>query len=113
MKLNGRMMMVAMIALALCTFVASSASAADAKAGADVYSAKCKMCHGADGAGNPGMAKALKVEFKHLGGPEVQKMSDADLKKVVTTGKDKMKPVAGVAGADLDNVIAYVRTLKK
>ena len=87
--------------------------AGDAAAGKDVYSAKCKTCHGADGAGNAGMAKALKVEFKHLGSAEVQKMSDADLKKVVTAGKDKMKPVAGVAGADLDNLIAFIRSLKK
>jgi hypothetical protein len=43
----------------------------------------------------------------------VQAMSDADLKKVITSGMGKMKPVTTVTGADLDNVVAYVRTLKK
>jgi len=53
------------------------------------------------------MAKVLKVEFKPLGD------TSADVKKVVSEGQGKMKPVAGVAGADLDNVVAYVHTLKK
>ncbi len=94
-----------------CAFglTAGAALAADAT----VYNSKCKTCHAADGNGNPGMAKALKVEFKPLGGAEVQAMSDADLKKAVTMGFGKMKPVSGVMGADLDSVIAYVRSLKK
>ena len=28
-------------------------------------------------------------------------------------GTGKMKPVAGVAGGDVDNIVAYVHTLKK
>jgi hypothetical protein len=35
------------------------------------------------------------------------------LKKVVTDGQGKMRPIASVTGAALDNVIAYVRSLKK
>ncbi len=42
----------------------------------------------------------------------MQKKSDADLKATITTGTGKMKPVA-IAGADLDNTVAYIRTLKK
>jgi cytochrome c2 len=40
-------------------------------------------------------------------------MSDADIKKVITEGKDKMKPVAGLNDTDISNVIAYVRSMKK
>jgi hypothetical protein len=40
-------------------------------------------------------------------------MSDADLKGVIEHGKGKMKPISSVTGADLDNVVAYVRSLKK
>ena len=36
-----------------------------------------------------------------------------DVKAVITDGKGKMKPVKTVAGADVDNVVAYVRALKK
>jgi len=35
------------------------------------------------------------------------------LKKIVTAGKGKMRAVTSVTGADADNVVAYVRTLKK
>jgi mono/diheme cytochrome c family protein len=84
------------------------ASAASAEAGKAVFTAKCKTCHGEDGAGNPAIAKVMKVEMKQLGGE-----ADADIKTAVTAGTGKMKPVAGVAGGDLDNVIAYVHTLKK
>ena len=54
----------------------------------------------------------MKVEIKNLGSADVQALSDADLKKVVTDGQGKMKPIKSVAGKDLDNVIAYVRSLK-
>jgi hypothetical protein len=40
-------------------------------------------------------------------------MSDADLKKVITAGSGKMKPVAGLMPAQVDDVVAFVRTLKK
>jgi len=89
---------------ALCP---TGAWAADAAAGKTIYDAKCKTCHGADGSGNPGMAKVLKVEFKPLG------ESTADVKKVITEGQGKMKPVGGLSPADQDNVVAYVKSLKK
>jgi mono/diheme cytochrome c family protein len=88
------------------------AMAADAEAGKAIYAAKCRICHGPDGQGNPNMAKALKTEIKPLTDPEVQGMSEADIKKIVMEGKGKMKPVA-VMGADLDNVAAYVKSMKK
>jgi len=48
-----------------------------------------------------------------LKSPDVQAMSDADLAKIVTAGKGKMKPVSSVSGASVDDVVAYLRTLKK
>jgi mono/diheme cytochrome c family protein len=100
-------------------FVFSAASlfhgaawAADAEAGKAIYAAKCRTCHGADGQGNPAMAKALNAELKPLGSDDVQKKSDADLKANITMGVGKMKPV-NLSGADLDNVVAFARTLKK
>ena len=90
-----------------------AAGAGDAAAGKDLYMKKCKTCHGADGAGNPGVAKLLNVTFKPLGSDEIQKKSDADFKKIITEGKDKMKPVKDLSDADMDNIIAFVRTLKQ
>jgi mono/diheme cytochrome c family protein len=84
--------------------------AADAAAGKTVYLAKCKSCHGTDGTPPPAMAKALGI--KPINDPATQAKTDAALKDVVTKGEGKMKPVAGIAGADLDNVIAAVRAMK-
>ena len=55
----------------------------------------------------------LKVEIKDLKSAEVQGMSDADLKKTISDGTGKMKPVKAVSASDADNVVAYIRSLKK
>jgi mono/diheme cytochrome c family protein len=95
-----------------CLSVAA-ASASDAKAGQAVYDRACKTCHGADGTANAALAKMMKIDMADLKSAEVQGMSDADLKKVIADGKGKMKPISSVSGADLDNVAAYIHTLKK
>ena len=98
-----------MLATVICMASAAQlAQAASATAGQAVYKTKCQMCHGADGSGN-----LPKAKVNPLGGATAQAMSDTDLKKAVTAGTGTMKPVAGVAGADLDNVVAFVRSLKK
>jgi mono/diheme cytochrome c family protein len=84
------------------------AAAASAKDGEGVFTAKCKNCHGADGSGNPAIAKMMNVTMKPLAAA-----ADADVKTAVTAGTGKMKPVAGIAPGDLDNIIAYIHTLKK
>jgi mono/diheme cytochrome c family protein len=99
--------------LTLLGISAAGALAADATAGQAVYDKSCKSCHGSDGTPNPAIAKMMKVEMKDLKSAEVQAMSDADIKKIITEGKGKMKPVKTVTGGDADNVIAYVRSLKK
>jgi mono/diheme cytochrome c family protein len=101
------------VAVMAGALLVTSASAADAGAGKDVYLKKCKACHGEDGHGNEGMAKILKTTITPLDSDAVQSKSDADLKTVITQGKDKMKPVTGLSDADIANVIAYVRTFKK
>jgi mono/diheme cytochrome c family protein len=98
---------------ALLLGVATLNAAGDAAAGKAVFEKSCKNCHGATGEGNPTIAKMMKVEMKPLGSAEVQSQSDDALKKVVTDGKGKMQPIHSVTGKPLDDVIAYVRTLKK
>jgi mono/diheme cytochrome c family protein len=97
---------------AVSSLFIAGASAADAAAGKTLFGARCRTCHGAEGQGNPGMAKALNAEIKPLSADDVQKKSDADLKGSITMGVGKMKPIA-VTGADLDNVVAFIRSLKK
>jgi len=102
-----------LIALLLTISAGLAVAAGDAAAGKAVYDKSCKTCHGATGVANPNIARMMKVDIKDLGSAEIQKMSDADFKTAITEGKGKMKPVKGVAGKDLDNVVAYVRSLKK
>jgi mono/diheme cytochrome c family protein len=101
-----------LITLGLAAAAASSIQAADATAGKAVYDKSCKSCHGPDGAGNPAVAKMMKVDLKDLKSPDVQGMSDADLMKVITDGKGKMKPIASASSSAAD-VVAYIRTWKK
>jgi mono/diheme cytochrome c family protein len=88
-------------------------AAGNATEGKAVYDRACKNCHGATGVANPAIVKMMKVEVPDLGSAEVQKMSDEDLKKIVTEGKGKMQPIRSVTGKSVDDVVAYVRTLKK
>jgi mono/diheme cytochrome c family protein len=106
-------MRIILTTLILAGLSAAAGLAADAKAGQAVFDKSCKSCHGADGTPNPAIAKMMKVEMKNLGSAEVQAQSDADLAKIITEGKGKMKPVKTVSGPAVDNVVAYVRTLKK
>jgi len=81
---------------------------ADAAAGKAVYDKSCKSCHGATGTPPAGMAKAMGIkDFT------TTSFTDAQIKTAVTDGKGKMHPVASVTGASVDNVVAYVQTLKK
>ncbi len=84
----------------------------DAEKGKALYGSKCAMCHGAGGEGKDAMAKALKVEFKHLGAKDVQAKKDPELKKDILEGNGKMKPVK-LTDEEAANVIAFLRTLKK
>ena len=90
---------------AILFVVALGSAWADAAAGKATYTQKCQACHGADGKGNPAMVKAMGV--KPIAGAAAATVKDAVIK-----GKGKMKPVAGVTGATLDDVAAYVGSLK-
>src|SRR5262245_17487537 len=92
--------------------VACSSFAGDAKNGLTVYEKNCKSCHGANGAAPPNVATMTAGRMKDLRSSPIQSMSDADLAKVVTDGKGKMTPTKNVSGPALDDLIAYIRTLK-
>ena len=80
--------------------------------GADIYKAKCLMCHGADGIGQTPAGKNLKAaSFKD---PAIVKLSDADMTAAVTKGKNKMPAYAGkLTDAQIKAAVAYIRTLQK
>ena len=100
--------------IVLALFASSvSLLAADTQAGKTVYNAKCKVCHGADGNGNPALGKTLKVEFKPLGSKEVQTKTGDEIKKQITQGGGKMKGVSGLSDKQIQDVVAFLRSFAK
>ena len=90
--------------VSLLAVVVSFAWVAGAMAdGAADYTAKCAMCHGADGKGKAAMATAMKVEPAAL---DLTKPG-IDCVKVVTEGKGKM-PSYKDKGIDIAAVCAAV-----
>jgi len=101
-------LMKALLTVLAFTLVFSTWSLADG--GAD-FKAKCAMCHGADGKGDSGMGKTLKV--RDLGSADVQGQSDADLNGIITNGKGKMPKYDGKLSKDqVSDLVKYIRTLK-
>jgi mono/diheme cytochrome c family protein len=99
---------------ALMATVAGIALGADAKAGAEIYNKTCKGCHGADGATpNDAVAKMLQTTIPVLASPEIQAKSDEEYRTTITQGRNKMPAMKSVTGTQIDDVIAYIRSLKK
>jgi cytochrome c6 len=93
-------------------FILFSTSILSAQENAALFNGKCVMCHGKDGAGKTPMGAKLKIA--DLNSPLVQKMTDAELKKIIADGKEKMPPYkAKLTPAQIDSLVAYVRSLKK
>ena len=86
---------------------------ADAAAGKDLYAKKCAGCHGTAGEGKDTIAKMLKVEMKPLSSKEAQAKSDGDLKNTILEGTGKMKGVKDLDAKAADDIVAFLRTLKK
>lgn len=91
---------------------ASGVLAADA-AGKAVYDKSCVGCHGADGKGNPGMAKVLGEKGLNLTSKEASQMSEADMLKVVSEGRGKMPAQSKLSKDEQKAVVSYVRSLSK
>jgi high-affinity iron transporter len=77
--------------------------------GAALYKTNCTTCHGATGLGDTPAGKMMKA--KPLGGADVQKLTDAQLTTVITSGKEKMPSFGKKLSADdIKALVAFVRT---
>lgn len=99
---------------------AAAAQPADART-MRAWKAKCASCHGEDGKGNTEAAKKLGG-LRDLTLAEVQaRFDDAKLKELITKGtkenKDgrvvEMPAAPDLTGPALDNLVRFVRSLKK
>ncbi len=92
----------------LAALVALPAASWAADSGADLYKTKCQMCHGENGKG--------KMAGTHdWSSAEVQKMSDADLTKIIADGKPPKMPAqkGKLTDAQVKDLVSYIRSLKK
>jgi mono/diheme cytochrome c family protein len=70
------------------------------------------MCHGSDANGNTTMGTQLKVPNLHSS--EVQKLSVADIKKVILEGKGNMPPFGGqLTDAEVTQIAQFIHSLGK
>jgi cytochrome c553 len=108
-----------------------SLAAGDAAAGDAKFQALCVSCHGPTGKGDGPTGTALAAagqpaprdfsvgDFKFDTDKDGTPGSDADIKNVVTKGalvyggSAMMAPVQGLSDADLDNLVAFIRSLKE
>ena len=118
-------------AFALGSVIPTAAFAADVEAGKAKFLALCVACHGETGKGDGPTGLALKAagqpaprdftvgEFVLDPDKDGTKGTDADLKLVITNGalayggSPLMAPIAGLSDADLDNLVAFIRSLKQ
>jgi cytochrome c6 len=80
--------------------------------GAEIYKARCAMCHGEDGTANTPAGKVFKAAS--FAEPVIVKIPDVDRVAIVKKGKDKMPPFGDKLTDDqIKSVLAYIRTLQK
>jgi cytochrome c6 len=76
-----------------------------------VYKAKCASCHGADGTGNTPVGKSLKLRDFHSA--DVQKLTDAELTKIISAGKGKMPAYAKkLTAEEIQCLVSFIRAMK-
>src|SRR5689334_9982422 len=82
----------------LLTLSSAQAQKGGAGKGDKIFAEQCEGCHGSDGKGQTDMGKQLKAA--DLTSPQVRSMSESQLTKTVTEGKDKMPAFGDKLSAD-------------
>ena len=80
--------------------------------GADLFKAKCAMCHGQDASGKTAMGERMKI--RDLRSAEVQKQTDAELEGIISKGKEKM-PAYGskLSKEQIEKLVGFLREAGK
>jgi mono/diheme cytochrome c family protein len=104
-----------MIAAAIALLAGASwsgpALAADAS-GKALFEKSCAGCHGADGKGNPAMAKVIGEKGLNITTKETAQKSDAQLLKIIAEGSGKM-PASKLSKEEQKQALDHARTLAK
>src|SRR5215469_13618915 len=93
-----------------CALVTASTLSMAADSAQNLYKTKCQGCHGADGKAT---AIGKKLGARDFSDPDVVKMSDSDLVKITTEGKNKMPSYKGkLTDEQISDLVTYIRQLK-
>lgn len=111
----------AMVVTFVLSLTAGAAVAADAAAGEAKFKQLCSACHGPAGAGDGPAAAGLRPTPRDLSDAAWQaSVDDAHIRAVIEKGgaavglSPMMTPWGhALKGDDLDNVVAYIRSLNK
>lgn len=96
--------------LFLVLLAISNLAWAEGDSGETIFKSKCVLCHGADGTGNTPLGKQLQAANLHT--KDVQKKTNAELRKVIHDGQTNMPPFGDqLSDEQIDQVIKYIRTL--
>ena len=85
------------------------------EAGKKIYLESCQNCHGTTGKGDSEMAAYISPAPANLTAKATQDKTDAQLRKVIQEGRPGTAMTRYAAAFDeekLDDVIAYIRSLK-
>jgi cytochrome c6 len=96
------------LGLTLGSFTISAVAAKPTAA--DLYKSKCQSCHGTDGKATT-VGKKLKA--RDFQDPDVASMSEEDLARITTEGKNKMPAYKGKLKEDQIKALAqYIKEMK-
>ena len=106
----------ALLTLFLAVNAAAQTPAAPAKPdAAKIFAAKCTTCHAKDGKGSLPMARMFKLKdptVLNLTAEATSKMTDAELVKTITDGREKMPAFKGkLKDAEMAALVSYIRAL--
>ena len=88
----------------------SRAFSAPPSAGAELFKAKCAMCHGADGSANTPAGQRMKIRDLRSGA--VQRQTDEDLTAIITNGRPPMPGYGKTLTPDqIHELVQYLRSI--
>jgi len=100
------------LTLLTSTVLFTCSATAEGSGAAATFKSKCTLCHGADGAGQTTLGKQLQAA--NLRSKDVQKKSDAELRKTIHDGNGNMPPFGDqLSDEQISGLVQYVRTLGK
>jgi len=113
---NAMTLVICVLSVLLLSQARDAGAAGDAAKGKPIYEKHCLVCHGPQGKGDGPTGTLVKPPAANFTAEPSKKKSEADMREAVEKGRlgTAMGPWKGLLSpADLEDVLAYVMTLRK